>query len=190
MNEATALKLCFADKDPRGFEYLFVKYRKEAFYHAMGFLGNQEDAIEACQDAFAKSFKAMPHTQELDNFYPWFYVILKNHCLNIINKRRIADKYKEHEKYQYQVNSPSNDPESSYSPYSILIHNEEQKLVWEIIRSLGPEFKEILVMKHIEGRDYREIAQLLNILRGTVMSRLYNARKAFRAKYLLKEDKV
>jgi len=65
---------------------------------------------------------------------------------------------------------------------------ERQQAVWNTIRDLNHEFREILVMKHIEGRSYNEIASIIGIPKGTVMSRLYHARCAFRDKFEKRVD--
>ena len=88
MDESYAIKLCLKYHDPAGFEFLVNKYRREAYFHARSFLGNQDDAADACQESFAKAFAAIPKLTYLDAFYPWFYRILKNCCLNMIRKKK------------------------------------------------------------------------------------------------------
>src|SRR5687768_7852674 len=101
MDEARAITLCLRYRDPIGFEFLVAKYRKEAFVHARTLMGNEQDALDACQDAFIRAFAAMPQLQELTSFYPWFYRILRNRCLNLLDRRgtreRHADSVQAHE---------------------------------------------------------------------------------------------
>ncbi|MCP5104957.1 MAG: hypothetical protein GY950_16340 [bacterium] len=61
---------------------------------------------------------------------------------------------------------------------------EDKQLIWKIIQQLKPEYREILMMKYAGANNYAEISVTLDIPRGTVMSRLYHARLAFKAKYL------
>ena len=60
---------------------------------------------------------------------------------------------------------------------------EQQEHVWRLLQQLKPEQREILTMKYFSGFRYEEISRFLDIPRGTVMSRLYAARKAFREAY-------
>jgi DNA-directed RNA polymerase specialized sigma24 family protein len=60
MDEQRAIQLCVKHRDPVGFEFLVQKYRREAFFHAFALMGNQEDALDACQDSFAKAFTTIP----------------------------------------------------------------------------------------------------------------------------------
>lgn len=176
MNESTAITACIKYRDPTGFDYLVKKYRNEAYFHAIMFLGNNEDAADACQESFTRAFNAFPKLKELKNFYPWFYMILKNYCLNIISRKKILDRYsfKSKEEPDYQEGNPSVSIEKQ----------EEKEMIRQVLQKLNPEFREILILKYIKDYKYEEISRLLNIPRGTVMSRLYYARKSFREQYL------
>lgn len=178
MNETQAIRLCLKHRDPAGFEYLVIKYRREAFGHAFALMGNREDAADACQESFQRAFAAIPKLLGLDCFYPWFYRILRNCCLNMLSRRRtVLNHARENDSDQMSVRSAED-------PDSLLAKQEEEQLVRRTLDSLEVDTREILNMKYIQGTSYEAIAQLLNIPRGTVMSRLFHARKAFRDKYL------
>lgn len=175
MEEQRAIELCLKHRDPIGFEFLVNKYRREAFFHAYRILGNHEDALDACQDAFARAFAAIPRLTELSAFYPWFYRILRNRCLNLLARRRTSDRYR---------NRPAGADDSVAlppdEPREALAKAEEQQLVRQALAGLPPAEREILVLKYLQGHSYHEIAARLGIPRGTVMSRLYHARLALR----------
>ena len=170
MNESTAIALC-RDRDPRGFEFLVKQYRREAYYHAVGFLGNSSEAEDACQESFARAYASIPRLKSLVAFYPWFYQILRNGCLNRIRARR------QHEEVT-DVEDAKNDPQ-------LVVEGDDNKRdVWSALEQLKPEFREILILKHIHESSYADISELLDIPRGTVMSRLYHARRAFQHVYV------
>jgi len=178
MDEHQAIELCIKHKDPMGFEFLVQKYRREAFSHAFALLGNQDDALDACQDSFARAFAAIPRLQELTHFYPWLYRILRNRCLNLLARKQTSERYRE---AQQQAQGQGVE---TVHPACILEQREEQMRVRCALESLKPEHREILVMKYVHGHRYEEIAAMLGIPRGTVMSRLYHARTALREAYL------
>ena len=178
MDEQRAILLCVKHRDPVGFEFLVEKYRREAFSHAFALLGNQEDALDACQDSFAKAFAAIPSLRELPQFYPWFYCILRNRCLNLLARRQTTDRYREAQQ------PDAAQAMDAVTPGSLLEQREEQQRVRQALESLKPEHREILVMKYVQEHRYEEIAGILGIPRGTVMSRLYHARTALRDEYL------
>ncbi len=178
MDEKRAIKLCITHRDPAGFEYLVKKFRLEALYHAVSFTGNYEDAADACQESFYKAFLSITSLHKLEKFYPWFYVILKNNCLNLIRKR---DQLENGQKEDIFFSITRN---SDLGPELLLEQKEESKNIWEIVKGLKSEHREILMMKYAMRKKYEDITITLGIPRGTVRSRLYYARKSFREKYL------
>ncbi len=178
MDEQRAIQLCVKHRDPVGFEFLVNKYRREAFSHAFALLGNQDDALDACQDSFAKAFAAIPGLRDLPQFYPWFYCILRNRCLNLLARRQTSDRYREAQQHD------AAQAMDVVTPGSQLEQHEEQQRVQHALASLPPDHREILIMKYVQEHRYEEIAAILGIPRGTVMSRLYHARMALREAFL------
>jgi RNA polymerase sigma-70 factor (ECF subfamily) len=178
MDEQHAIQLCVKHRDPVGFEFLVEKYRREAFSHAFALLGNQEDALDACQDSFARAFAAIPGLRELPQFYPWFYCILRNRCLNLIARRQTSDRYRETQQHD------AAQALDAVTPSLQLEQREDQQRVHRALALLKPEHREILAMKYVQEHRYEEIAEILGIPRGTVMSRLYHARMALRETWL------
>jgi RNA polymerase sigma-70 factor (ECF subfamily) len=175
MTEEQAVQLCVADRDPIGFEFLVRKYQREAYLHALTLLGNRDDAAEACQESFARAFASLPRLTELTAFYPWFYRILRNCCLNLLDRRRTST--------NYLRAAAGPDADANPTPEALVSRNEESARVLATLASLQIEFREILALKYLRGHDYETLSSLLGIPRGTVMSRLYHARKAFQAAY-------
>jgi RNA polymerase sigma-70 factor (ECF subfamily) len=175
VDERRAIDLCILHRDPIGFEYLVRKYQREAYMHAIALVGNPDDAAEACQESFASAFASLPRLSELTAFYPWFYRVLRNRCLNVLSRRRTAAEH---------VGSSDREEPDTAGPDSIFGKQQERAEVWRALASLKLEFREILALKYMRGYDYEALAALLGIPRGTVMSRLYHARKAFHAAYL------
>ncbi len=176
MNEKRAIQLCVEHRDPIGFEFLVEKYRREAHMHAYALLGNADDAAEACQESFASAFSSMSRLGELTAFYPWFYRILRNRCLNVLSRARTAAIHARLERL--------GDAETSVSTEAEAIRKEESEQVWAALGTLKFEYREILALKFMRGYDYQTLSTLIGIPRGTVMSRLYHARRAFRDAYL------
>jgi RNA polymerase sigma-70 factor (ECF subfamily) len=177
MNEDKAIRLCLKHRDPNGFEFLVVQYRREAFFHAYALLRNEADAADACQDAFSQAFAAMPGLRSLDQFYPWFYRILRNRCLNLIDRKKTREDYANHEKKSKEASLDTR------TPACILSAKEHHKQVWDTLCELGKDHRVILTLKYVNGFSYEEISKTLGIARGTVMSRLYAARQAFRKRF-------
>jgi len=168
--------------DAAAFEDLVNAYKQKAYYVALGFVGNHEDALDLSQDAFVKAFKAIKTFDLNSPFFPWFYKIIKNHCLNYIkkNQRVRNDSLEELEEEtfaQFEDERPG--------PRDVYADSETRHQLWRAIDRLKPDFREIIIMKHFHNLSYKEIAEALNIPIGTVMSRLFNARQELRE--LMKE---
>ena len=180
MNEAQALRLCIKHRDPIGFEFLVREYEREAYLHASILLGNRDDAAEACQESFAKAFASLSRLSDVSEFYPWFYRILRNHCLNLLSRRKTAN--------EYAACAREGDAAPESSAEHVAIANEEAARVWATLGGLKLEYREILALKFLRGYDYQTLAALIGIPRGTVMSRLYHARKAFQRAYEAEDE--
>lgn len=177
MTEESAITLCIQQKDPRGFDHLVKQYRREAMGHALGFMGNYEDALDMCQESFKRAFLAMPRLKKLDQFYPWFYTILRNCCFNALARKKTVYKHQERLGISEELN------QSTSAPFSGIEKAENAEKVWEVLGKLSVDHREILVMKYFKDMKYEDMAKTLNIPRGTVMSRLYFARKSFAEKF-------
>ena len=168
MNDTEAIKNCLAG-ETESFSFLVKKYQCEAFGHATAILGNSEDALDAVQETFLDAFRTLKKFDVSRRFYPWLYTILRNRCFKILATHRKEVK-------------------AEFSKLEILSITSENEfgnkviLVEKALIEMSPEDREILTLKHLDGINYEIIAQRMDIPVGTVMSRLYYARKRFREK--------
>jgi len=160
----------------KAYEDLVRHYRSEAYLAAYGFVGNAEDARDLSQDAFIKAYIARERFDADRPFYPWLYRILKNHCLNFLKRgfRNTGSLYYEDSPDRERFASPSP------TPLEKLERGERQQMVRYAIEQLSDDHREIIMLKNFRGLAYKEIADVLEIPIGTVMSRLYYARNALR----------
>jgi RNA polymerase sigma-70 factor (ECF subfamily) len=159
--------------DKGAFETLVRRHMTDAFYVAYGYVGNAEDARDLSQEAFIKAYQARARFDEERPFYPWLYRILKNHCLNFVTRGRhhlSLDDENEHREIASPAATALEDMEE----------NERKRLVRAAIDRLSEDHREIIVLKNFKEHSYKEIADLLGIPIGTVMSRLFYARQALR----------
>lgn len=164
--DSEAIQRCLTG-DTDSYRVLVERYEREAIAHARAIIGNAEDARDMVQDSFVDAFKALPRFDVTKKFYPWLYVILRNRCCAWLRGQ----------KRQHVVNV---EPDShllvtsdSHSPAEL--HDIEGGLL-----KLSAEFREIIMLKYIDGLTYQGLADRLNIPIGTVMSRLYHARRHLR----------
>jgi len=164
--------------DIKAYNILVDRYMQRAYYTALGFVGNRDHAMDLSQDAFVKAFRAIKKIDENRQFFTYFYRILRNLCLNFIrDKKRHARPFSEIGETQYKrIASQESNPAMAFEM------QEQKELVWAAIHQLKPDQKEIIILKEFRDYSYQEIAELLDIPIGTVMSRLYHARKSLKNK--------
>lgn len=177
--------LRWREGDKSAFETLVRRHMTDAYLIALGFTGNPDDARDLSQDAFIKAHKARKKFDPERPFYPWFYRLLKNHCLNFLQRRR-----KRHESLYYE-DSPDQERFASDSPTPLeqVERKERVRLMRAAVDRLSDEHREVIILKNFKGYAYKEIAQVLEVPIGTVMSRLYYARKALKEIVLELEQK-
>jgi RNA polymerase sigma-70 factor (ECF subfamily) len=158
----------------KAFQKLVEKYKRQAFFIALGLVGNRDDAYDLSQEAFIRVYANVKKFDPECRFFSWFYTILSNLCKNHLRNREVRNSY---------IKSVADNPESSrlgqtsLSPDVLLEKNETNVRLWKEIARLPFEFREIIVLKHFQGFSYKSISEMLEIPVGTVMSRLYYARK-------------
>jgi len=157
--------------DRNAMQALVEKYKKKAFYLALGMVGNSDEAYDISQDAFLRVFKSARKFDLSQRFFPWFYSIIANRCRDVLARRRKREaKEVAIEEQEYVLIAESN-------PEAELIKKERAHLLRRALARLEFEDREIIMLKHFRDLSYDEIAVLLKIPKGTVMSRLYYARK-------------
>jgi RNA polymerase sigma-70 factor, ECF subfamily len=165
MDDAGIIERCLKG-EKEAFRFLVERYQTQAVGHSMAILANREDALDATQEAFVDAFQALKKFDRTRRFYPWFYVLLRHRCYKLIAKKREAE----------------NIEDAGILAPQPGVSGEESIALERALRSLSREDREIITLKYLDGFSYDEIAGLLKIPRGTVMSRLFYARKELQAK--------
>jgi RNA polymerase sigma-70 factor (ECF subfamily) len=163
--------------DKEAFSLLVKRYMKQAYYVALGFVGSHDDALDLSQDAFVRAYRAMPGFDPTMRFYTWYYRILKNLCLNFLRDRKNRPssilEILDHE-------TASQQESGDMKPGEALEQSEQRRQVWDALWALRVEDRELIVARDMLGTSYKKLAELMDCPMGTVMSRLYHARRRLR----------
>jgi RNA polymerase sigma-70 factor (ECF subfamily) len=164
------------------FEQLVERYKRKAYFVALSFLKNHEDALDISQDSFVKAYRSLKRFKEEFTFFPWFYTIIRNNCLNHLRRarRRGERSLDELEEGGFQVLDSKAQPDEAADRMELC------EKVRNAIGRLSEEHREIIMLRHFHGMAYKEIADTLRCPQGTVMSRLHAARQ--RLKELLQHE--
>ena len=176
--------------DRSAFGKLVRKYQKRVYATALHIMGNHQDADDVAQDAFVRAFRFLPKFDERSNFFTWLYRITVNTALNHIRSRKRVQNIARAGAEEVDANDGR--PEAlgvrERTPREWAELSERLRQVVEAISGLSPTLRTTLVLATVEGRGYREIAQLLDIPEGTVAWRVNEARKKLRTRLAETED--
>ena len=163
--------------DANAFETLVLEYEKNVYNIALRMTGNSEDAADMTQEAFIKAYNSLQSFRGDSKFSVWLYRIVSNVCLDFLRSKNrrptvsLSVEDDDGEDTQLDVADESQSPE-------LLL---DRKLTRESVRrgldSLPPDYRQILLLRDIQGLSYDEIAQALGLEVGTVKSRIFRARK-------------
>ena len=163
MDDADAVRACLKG-DQQAFQPIVGRYQQRALAHARALTGNDADAADAAQDAFVDAFRNLDRFDTQQPFYPWFYVLLRHRCFKQRTRRGTR-------------------PESGPVPERVVegASPEEALDLRVALDRLDVRDRELILLKHVNGWTYDEIASRFDIPRGTVMSRLFTARTRLQA---------
>jgi len=167
--------------DQDAFKVLFEKYYPKIFSAAQRILGNPTDAADLSQEAFMKAYKNLKSFQGNSSFYTWVYRILMNACIDL--KRKSSTRYEVSTSEDYILGGDGSDPlidsfhSKQWSPQDNLYSSEIRKIISEALAQLSSAHRDIIVYREVDGCSYEEISKILKCSVGTVMSRLFHARK-------------
>ncbi|MFQ6093198.1 MAG: RNA polymerase sigma factor [bacterium] len=158
--------------DSEAFGSLVTRYRKRIYTLCYQMTFKREDAEDMVQETFLRAYRAIGKFEEGGSFYTWIYRIATNLCLSRLsrNKHRNECPLEDCEFPQFPLHRADHNPD---------VNLERRELVEKIrgaIENLPARYRTIVVLKTFQGLSYDEIADVLKIPKGTVMSRLNRAR--------------
>lgn len=155
--------------DTAAFDVIVRATMRRAYAVALGIVGNAEDAWDLSQEAFMAAHRARKSFDADRPFFPWFYRVLRNRCLNYVKKRA----------RRMEISLDVLEERSGGgSTDDLVLRKERTEIVWKALFALSAEHREIIVLRNFQELSYEEISRILGIPEGTVMSRLYYARRA------------
>jgi RNA polymerase sigma-70 factor (ECF subfamily) len=166
--------------DRRAFQLLFERYERKVYAVAYGFLRNPEDALDVVQEAFIKVYRYLPNFEGQSSFYTWLYRIAANLCIDHMRrsgrKRDVEfdDKLRhdnEESGGEFVAVSALGEPEGSVNNKEIL------SAVSSSLEHLSDKHRAVIVMRELQGMSYADMAKAMGCSKGTIMSRLFHARR-------------
>lgn len=163
--------------DAAAFDELVRAHLPRVYGYCARYLGNPDQASDATQETFLRALKAIKRFRGDSAFTTWLLSIATNVCKDEVLKssRHPIMPADEEGPAPWELLPASGD-----TPEEATLRRERSQVVLEAITRLAPEFREVLLLRDLEGLSYDELAQLLGAKEGTVKSRLNRARLALR----------
>lgn len=165
--------------DTRAFDVLVTRYRGRIYAMTYHLIQNETEAWDLAQEAFIKAWRALPSFKLDAGFYTWLYRIAHNVSYDWLRKKKIQsdgefdDEHTAHRAAAGAETAPKGDP----APDMAMRNAEVGQRIQSAIAKLSPEHRQVIVLREVEGLAYEEIAAMIPCSLGTVMSRLFYARK-------------
>ncbi len=160
--------------DRSAFDELVDRYQRTLYNAAYRITGSVDDAMDVTQSAFVAAFEKLHTFDQSRRFFSWIYRITCNHALKLVEKRRPLAAI------DAQVHRTDSNPEVLYGT------TESGEFLERALLDLGPDYRVVIVLKHIMGYSYSEISDLVDVPEKTVKSRLFTARQRLRTALLEK----
>ena len=168
--------------DSTAFRALFDKYHRRAFAVAVGVVKNEDDALDVVQEAFVKVHKNIHKFEGSSSFYTWLYRIVMNASIDHVRRtsRRKNQDFDErtlHEESDVAGDGALVPTLTDANPGKAILRRELGNAIQAALQELPEHHRAAIVLREIEGMSYEEMAEALEVPKGTVMSRLFHARK-------------
>lgn len=168
--------------DRTAFRALFDKYHRRVFAVSLAVVKNPQDAHDIVQDAFVRVHRHLGNFQGNSSFYTWLYRITMNLSIDHHRRKKTARQVdyddgilrEEGESEAADKIGPSyagSDPGRAHA------QKELAKRMQEALSTLPPYHQEVIVLREVDGLSYEEIAKIMKVPKGTIMSRLFHARR-------------
>jgi RNA polymerase sigma-70 factor (ECF subfamily) len=165
--------------DSDAFNDLVTRYRNRVFTMIYGMVRNEQEAWDLAQKSFLRAWRSIHRFKGQSSFYTWLYRIVTNVTIDALRRKGMHGEVEFDDQIALGHVDPASrtTPSAAPLPHSRLDQKEIRQRIDEAIDKLSPGQRAVIVMREMEDLSYHEIAEILDCSIGTVMSRLFYARK-------------
>jgi len=167
--------------DRSAFKLLYDRYHRRVYAVALGVLKSPADAQDVVQEAFTKVSRHLPDFQGNSSFYTWLYRISMNLAIDQLRRRKSARLVD----YDDAIGRADDADEGGLSaapldaadPGHTHSRKELAAKIRDALETLSDNHRQVILLREVEGLSYDEIATVMKVPKGTIMSRLFHARR-------------
>lgn len=173
-----ALVAAVRNGDTTAYRGLVERYQTRVYHLVFGMVRNREDAREITQEAFVKAYRSLHAFRDESRFYTWLYRIAMNLTIDFVRRRDKGPVSGAEE--DVAVREPDGavaEVHHAESPRRAYERKELHAAILAAVGELPEDQRQVVLLREIDGLSYKEIAEIVGVPEGTVMSRLFYARK-------------
>lgn len=167
--------------DHQAFRRLVERHQRRAFVIAFGLVRNEQDARELVQDAFLRVYRSLGSFQGGSSFFTWLYRIITNLSIDLIRKPGRRDAELDENRRELDESDDADFPLLSRldgaDPADGVRRGEIAARLQTALDALPDYHRTVIVLREVEGMSYDEMAEAMQVSKGTIMSRLFHARQ-------------
>ncbi|MEJ2634818.1 MAG: sigma-70 family RNA polymerase sigma factor [Calditrichia bacterium] len=164
----------FQQGDVQAYDTLVRRYKDQLLNFVYRFVGNRSDAEDIVQETFLRVYRNKHYYKEIAKFSTWVYTIAGNLAKTELRRRKRHKVFSVsnfvNEERDYDI------PDKEHNPERKVDGTIKEDIIQKAIEKLPPKFKEVIILRDVQGFAYEEISQILNIPLGTVKSRVNRGR--------------
>jgi RNA polymerase sigma-70 factor (ECF subfamily) len=165
------------------FERDALQYMNQLYAAAMRYTKNPEDAQDLVQDTYAKAYTSFHQFEPGTNLKAWLYRVLTTTFINTYRKDQRRPQTSDSELEDWQIaEASSHTSDQGKSTEDVVLENLPDSDIKNALAEIPEEFRMAVFLADVEGFSYKEIAEIVGVPAGTVMSRLHRGRKQLREK--------
>ncbi|RZI41855.1 sigma-70 family RNA polymerase sigma factor [Herbaspirillum sp. HC18] len=154
----------------RAFSELVARYQDRVYRFLLRLTRSRDDAMDLTQDTFMRAYQSLDRWQPDALFRTWLFRIARNGAIDRFRRDKVVE--------FVDLDEDADVPDHAAGPEAVLETAQRLRILEEALERLPAEYREIILLREIEGMSYDELAQVLGLQAGTVKSRLSRARAA------------
>jgi RNA polymerase sigma-70 factor (ECF subfamily) len=168
--------------DADAFRELFEKYHRRAYAVAFGVVKHKQDALDIVQDTFIKVHRNIKNFQGTSSFYTWLYRIVMNLAIDQLRRSKKSKDLDYDDRVGRDAGEVAGDGTLlphilEGNPRRTVLRKELSGAIQKALDELPEYHRAVILLRELEGMSYEEMAEVLEVPKGTIMSRLFHARR-------------
>ena len=174
-DDASVIRRC-REGDERAYRELLTRFQRPVYSVAFRMVRSAEDAEDITQETFVRVFRALDRYDPERSFEAWIFTITTRLCIDLLRRRKVRPISLWRQDPESGVEQAIDIEDTGLKPDETTTYAEEERHAKDLIDSLPPHYRIVVMLRHQQDLSYEEIAEALHLPLGTVKARIHRAR--------------